>query len=54
MMAAAERRDVRAIIAETRQALDVFEGRLNEFSDVLDELEAETRRQKTEQRKGWL
>jgi hypothetical protein len=52
MMAAADRRDMRAIIAETRNALDLFEERLNEFSTVLDELEAEARRQ-TEQ-KGWL
>lgn len=55
MMAATERRDVRLIIAETRTALDVFEERLNEFSSVLDELEAETRRQSSERpkRKGW-
>lgn len=56
MMAAAERRDVRSVIAETRLALDHFEERLSEFSSVLDELEAETKRQRTEpvRRKGWL
>jgi len=55
MMAATERRDVRVIIAETRRALDVFEGRLTEFGSVLDELEAETARQWSERprRKGW-
>lgn len=53
---AAGRRDVAVLLAETREALDVFEGRLNEFSEVLDELEAETARQRTEpgRRKGWL
>lgn len=53
-MMTAERRDVRLIIAETKQALDIFEERLNEFSGVLDELEAETQRQRAERRKGWL
>lgn len=56
MMAATERRDVRVIIAETRQVLDMFEERLNEFSGVLDDLEAETQKQLGERprRKGWL
>lgn len=53
-----ERRDVRLVIAETRQALDVFEGLLGEFGGVLDELEAETKRQRQRdergRRKGWL
>lgn len=55
MMAAIERRDVGLVIAETRLALDEFEGRLNEFARVLDDLEAETQRQKAERprRKGW-
>lgn len=52
----AERRDVAVLLAETRQALDKFEEHLNEFSEVLDELVAETARQRTEsgRRKGWL
>jgi hypothetical protein len=56
MMAATGRRDVAVLLAETRQALDVFEEHLNKFSSVLDELEAETARQKAEprRRKGWL
>lgn len=55
-MAATERRDVSVLLAETRQALDVFEEHLNKFSTVLDELEAETARQRGEpgRRKGWL
>lgn len=55
-MAATERRDVGALLAETRRALDVFEGHLNDFSSVLEELEAETARQRGEprRRKGWL
>lgn len=52
-MAATERRPVRVIIAETRSALDNFEERLNEFTEVLDELEAEMRLQ-VNRRKGWL
>lgn len=51
MMTADGRRDMRAIIAETRTVLDLFEERLNEFSSALDELEAEARRQT--ERKGW-
>ncbi|MFC9436924.1 hypothetical protein [Nocardia sp. NPDC057030] len=53
---AAERRDVRIVIAETRQALDEFEARLNEFSTALDDLEAETQRQRRgdPHRKGWM
>lgn len=55
-MAATERRDVGALLAQTREALNVFEAHLNTFSEVLDELEAETARQKAEprRRKGWL
>jgi hypothetical protein len=52
MAAAADRRDMRVIIAETRNVLDRFEEKLNEFSSALDELEAEARRQAV--RKGWL
>lgn len=56
MMAADGRRDLGTLLAETRRALDVFEGHLDEFSSVLEELEAETARQRTEpvRRKGWL
>jgi hypothetical protein len=55
-MMATERRDVGLLLAETRRALDVFEERLDDFSSVLDELEAETARQRNEpgRRKGWL
>lgn len=54
MMAAAERRDMREIIADTRSALDLFERRLDEFSTVLEELEDETRRQSDrDRRRGW-
>ncbi|MEU2106508.1 hypothetical protein [Nocardia sp. NPDC019255] len=55
-MAATERRDVAALLAETRQALNVFEDHLNEFSSALDELEAETARQRSEpgRRRRWL
>lgn len=58
-MAATERRDVGALLAQTREALNVFEAHLNTFSEVLDELEAETARQKVQKpeprrRKGWL
>jgi hypothetical protein len=52
-MAATERRDVAALLAETRQALDVFEDHLNKFSSVLDELEEETARQR-ERGRRWL
>jgi hypothetical protein len=55
-MAATERRDVRVLLAETRSALDIFEEHLNKFSTVLEELEAETARQRGEtgRRRGWL
>lgn len=53
MMATAGRRDIQAVIEETRQALDMFESRLDEFATVLTELEEETRRQRAERRKGW-
>jgi hypothetical protein len=57
-MAATGRRDVGVLLAETRQALDIFEEHLDRFSSVLDELEAETARQRGEQGKrkghGWL
>lgn len=54
-MAATGRRDLGVLLAQTREALDTFEGYLNEFSDVLSELEAETARQRREpaRRKGW-
>lgn len=52
-MASAERRDVRIVIAETREALNDFEARLNEFSNALDDLEAETQRQRDDRRR-WL
>lgn len=55
-MAATGRRDLGVLLAETRSALDIFEHHLNEFSEVLTELEAETARQRREpeRRKGWL
>ncbi len=55
MMAATERRDVGVLLSETRHALDIFESHLNKFSEVLEELEAETARQRNEprRRKGW-
>lgn len=54
-MAAAERRDVRTVLAETRRVLDEFERQLDEFSSVLDDLEAETKLQRDRpKRRGWL
>jgi len=55
-VAAAGRRDLGTLFAETRDALNIFEAHLNEFASVLDELEAETLRQRAEpvKRKGWL
>jgi hypothetical protein len=54
-MMAAERRDVGALLAETRLALDIFEAHLNDFSTALDELEAESARQRAEPgRRRWL
>lgn len=55
-MMATERRDVAVLLAETREALDVFERHLDIFSNALDELEAETARQRDgqPQRKGRL
>lgn len=55
-MMATGRRDVGVLLAETRRALDVFEEHLDVFSSALDELEAETARQREERprRRGWL
>ncbi|MFI5542081.1 hypothetical protein ACIA5H_37570 [Nocardia sp. NPDC051900] len=54
MMAAAEQRDSRLdAIEKTRRALDTFEDLLARFSEVLDDIEQETRRQGA-RRKRWL
>jgi len=45
-MMTAERRDASTIIAETRSYIDSFVNLLDQLSGTIDELEAETRRQR--------